>query len=272
MNNTENPLTVSELQNLANLARLDLIEISEGMRESIHWGSAFSIMEIAGVLYSNVIDEKKDMVLLSKGQGGPGIYALMHRLGLISDETWKTFHCDGSSLSELMEYNKKLGFYISGGSLGLALSYACGVGLLWKKTKKDGRIYVIMGDGEVDEGSVWEAFMSIGHFKLDNITLIIDANGLQSDGEVDMIMPLPDLGKTLREFCWDVCEVDGHDCQSINQVLLQKSTGIPKLVICHTIKGKGVSFMEGDPTWHDRTMTKAEFQKARNEVNNCVVR
>ena len=199
MNNTENPLTVSELQNLANLARLDLIEISEGMRESIHWGSAFSIMEIAGVLYSNVIDEKKDMVLLSKGQGGPGIYALMHRLGLISDETWKTFHCDGSSLSELMEYNKKLGFYISGGSLGLALSYACGVGLLWKKTKKDGRIYVIMGDGEVDEGSVWEAFMSIGHFKLDNITLIIDANGLQSDGEVDMIMPLPDLVKLVTK-------------------------------------------------------------------------
>ena len=248
------------------MARLDLVERSENLKESMHWGSAFSLMEIVSVLFSGVMNGN-DKFFLSKGHGAPGVYAILHQQGRMSDEEWGSYQADGSPLSELMEYNPKLGFCISGGSLGLAPSYAGGMALLWKKQNREGYIYVLTGDGELDEGSVWEAVISMSHYHLDNVTLMIDSNKLQSDGRTADTMNIPRVKDIFESFGWFVYEVDGHNCEQMVDVLKKKTMkDQPTAVICSTIKGRGVSFMEGDPKWHDRAMTTEEYQIAWNEV------
>ena len=259
-------LSPDQIQALANRARMDLVQRSEDLKETIHWGSAFSLMEIVSTLYFAVLNDE-DKFFLSKGHGAPGVYAVMHQQGILSDEDWASYHKDGSPISELMEYNPEYGFHISGGSLGLSPSYACGMALLWKKQNRQGHLYVLVGDGEMDEGSVWEAIISIAHFHLDNMTLIIDANKLQSDGNTADIMKIQNLSKGLEDFGWTAYETDGHDCKSLQEIFGRKPvSGKPTAVICDTIKGKGISFLESDPSWHDRTMTKNEYQRAWEEV------
>ena len=255
-----------QIQALANRARMDLVRRTENMKETIHWGSAFSLMEIVSVLFSGVLNDD-DKFFLSKGHGAPGVYAIMHQMGTLSDEDWESYRQDGSPISELMEYNPEYGFNISGGSLGLSPAYACGMGLLWKKQNRKDHIYVLVGDGEMDEGSVWEAIISIAHYHLENITLIVDANKLQLDGNTADIMNIQNLRKSFEDFGWTAYETDGHDCESLLEIFSKGSVnGKPTAVICDTIKGKGISFMEGDSTWHDRAMTKNEYQRAWEEV------
>ncbi len=257
-----------QIQKFANRARLDLIKRSETLTASVHWGSSFSIMEIVSTLFLGVMD-KDDKFFLSKGHAASAVYAIMHQQATITDEQWDSYQMDGSPISELMEYNPEFGFNISGGSLGLALSYAGGMALLWKKKRNTGHIYVLVGDGELDEGSVWEAIMSIGHYKLDNVTLLIDSNKYQSDGRTAEILNIPNLKLSLESFGWSVDEIDGHNCDELMKTLQKHLISAkPSAIICNTIKGKGISFMEGDPTWHDRLMKKDEYLEALKEVSS----
>lgn len=259
------------LQKNANRARLDLINHSEKLSESIHWGSVFSLMEIMTVFFYEIYNKDTDVFILSKGHAAAGIYAIMHQLGMINDDLWNTYRLDGSQLTELMEYNPKLGFACSGGSLGLGPSYGEGVALLKKKQKQKGRVYVVIGDGEANEGSVWEAFSSIAHYSLDNFTLIVDKNNLQSDGDTAQVMRIPNLTESLKEFGWNTYEIDGHDCKAIENVFRRDQFNEkPTAIICNTIKGKGVSFMEGEMIWHDKMMSTNELVLARKELNDRV--
>ena len=254
-------------QEIADKARLDMIDRSEVIGESMHWGGAFSLMEIMSVLLCDIYNKDRDVFILSKGHAAGGLYAIMHRLEMISDDLWNTYRMDGSELSELIEFNHKLGFACSGGSLGLGPSYGEGVAILKKRLNQEGHVYVVIGDGEANEGSVWEAFASIAHYSLDNFTLIIDKNNLQSDGDTKMVMKIPNLSECLKGFGWNTFEIDGHDCESILRVFSNnESNGRPTAVICNTIKGKGVSFMEGESVWHDRLMSMSELNLAREEL------
>lgn len=256
-------------QAIANKARLDLIHLAEVCKESIHFGGAFSMMEIVAVLYNSVLREGKDKFLLSKGHGAPAVYTVLHQLKAIDDDTLNTYRKDGSPLTELMEYNPAMGFETSGGSLGLGPSLAVGMALLAKKKNQDGEIYVIVGDGEMDEGSVWEAIMFAAQHCLNQLTLIIDFNGLQLDDYTDNIISLSRLGERLAAFGWNVMEIDGHNCKELLQAFRLDSEK-PKAVIAHTIKGKGVTFMEGKSLWHDLILSGKELEQAREEVMRYV--
>ncbi len=260
-----------KIQLLADQSRLDLINISENIKDSIHWGSTFSLMEVMAVFFSEVYRKEKDTFILSKGHAASGIYAILHRLGVISDDLWMSYRKDGSPLTELMEFNRELGFGCSGGSLGLGPSYGEGIALLNNKMKNDGKVYVVIGDGEANEGSVWEALASIGHYCLQNFTLIIDRNRLQSDGDTELVLKLPDFTEIISKFGWKTYDINGHDCEVILQTFVEsQQNNMPTVIVCNTIKGKGVSFMEGEAVWHDKGMTKTEFEQARKEVADRV--
>ncbi len=255
--------------------RKEMLELADLTNGSMHWGGSFSSAEILAVLYNSILNCKdkglseteKDKFLLSKGHAAMALYTAMHIVGLLSNEKLKEYQADGSCISELIEYNEELGFDTSGGSLGINLSYAVGMGLLAKRRGYSYRVYIEVGDGEIDEGSVWEAVMSASQFGLDNVTMIIDANRLQSDGSTEKIISWNALEARLSSFGWAVYSVDGHDCEALLNAFKSKdNAGKPKAVIANTIKGKGVSFFENISEWHDRVLKGAELQQAKEEV------
>ena len=164
--------------------------------------------------------------------------------------------------------NKVPGVEISSGSLGMGISFGIGAALAARLDGRKYRTYVLTGDGEMDEGQNWEAFMSAAKFDLDNLTVIIDANGVQLDGTNDEIMPLGDLTAKIRAFEWNVVECDGHDMRSILEALSKAETckGSPTAIVAHTVKGKGVSFMEGKAEWHGKTIDEKAYCKAMEEL------
>lgn len=191
----------------------------------------------------------------------------MYKVGLLSENQLSTYQQDGSPLSELVQANEELGFEASGGSLGLDASYAVGVALLAKKKGFSYRVYVEMGDGELDEGNVWEAIMAASQYKLDNLTMIIDANNVQLSGKTSDIMSWNNLLNRLESFGWNVISVNGHDCLALLDAFMNNhKLNIPLAVIANTIKGKGVSFMENDYHWHDHLLKGELLLKAREEV------
>lgn len=259
---------------LAKNMRKKMLNIAEYIDEDIHWGGAFSSVEILAVLYHGILNikqqtvfEKKDKFLLSKGHAAIAVYTAMNLEGLLSDELYSTYRDNGSSLSELMHYDKELGFEISGGSLGLGISYGVGLALLAKKKGFEYHTYVEVGDGELDEGNMWEAIMAASQFALDNLTVIVDSNMLQSDGSTEKIMNLGSLADKFQSFGFEVCEVDGHSCQALVEAFHTKNQkNLPKVIIAHTVKGKGVSFMESNPLWHDRRLKGDELKQAKEEI------
>lgn len=262
-------------QELAQKMRAEMLYLTKYGRDTMHWGGSFSSAELFAVLYAEILnvkerdldETKKDKFLLSKGHAALGLYTAMHQVGLLSDEQMKTYQQNGSCISELMEANPELGFETSGGSLGINPSYAVGIALLAKKKGYSYRTYVEVGDGEIDEGAVWEAIMAASQYELDNLILIIDANTVQSDGKTKDIMSWENLEGRLKAFGWNTVSVDGHDCE---QLLEAFSTHFEKkkpfAVIANTVKGKGVSFMENNYLWHDRVLKGEELEKAREEV------
>ena len=264
--NWQSEINAQQAQTLSDKARIDLLLRSKKIKDTIHWGGSLSLLEIVSVLFLDIMTND-DKFFLSKGHGAPGVYAIMHQLGKLSNQDWASYREDGSPITELMEYNPKIGFNVSGGSLGLAPSYASGMALLWKKMKKEGHIYILVGDGELNEGSVWEALIAAAHFQLDNITVLVDANKYQSDGKTECIMKIPELKRSFEDLGWIAYEVDGHDCSQLIEVLKKRKVeGKPTVIICNTVKGNGISFMENAPEWHDRAMTPDEYIQAWNEV------
>lgn len=263
----------------ANSMRKKMLEMSEISSGPMHWGGSFSCAEILATLYCAVLNVKdkglddmhKDKFLLSKGHAAMAVYSAMNLSGLLSDELLETYQQDGSIISELLEADRSLGFETSGGSLGLGLSYGAGLALAAKRKNYPYKVYVLVGDGEMNEGSIWEALMFASQHRLDNLTLIIDSNGLQSDGPTSEIVGGGSMKDRLCSFGWNTISVDGHCCKQLTEALAcSNEKGMPKAIIANTIKGKGVSFFENDFTWHDRSLKGTELEKAGEEVSRLV--
>lgn len=260
---------------------MDFKELSAELRKTIfktayngnsgHLGGAFSCVEILISLYfseilkydkNNHLWEERDKVILSKGHGCLALYTVLNKIGYISDEELKTYCKPYSKVGGEPKYMELKGVEATTGSLGRGLSFAVGIAIANKLDKKDAKVYTILGDGECQEGSVWESIMSAGHRKLDNLTVILDYNKIQAMGKLDDILSIGDIRKTWEGFGFYVYEVDGHNTEEIIDTLqknLQNNIEKPRLIIADTVKGKGVSIMENEPIWHYKLPNEGEL-------------
>lgn len=252
---------------------LDMLE-SAG---SGHPGGSFSATDILTVLYYGKMrlfddprDDRRDRFILSKGHANPPLYAILADKGYIEKEELKRLRHFGNKLQGHPDMNKCPGIDCSTGSLGQGLSVAVGMALGFKKQNKDNHVYVLTGDGELQEGIVWEALMAAAHYKLDNLTMIADCNGLQLDGSTDEVMSLGNLADKVRAFGFEVAEIDGHNFEEITKALDIKPQGKPLCIIARTIKGKGVSYMENNFAWHGNVPQGELLEKAKAELGGRV--
>jgi transketolase len=231
-----------------------------------HVGSSLSLIEIVRVLYDDVLRQRpaeprwagRDRFILSKGHGCLAQYALLADTGYFPVEELRTFCRRDSFLGGHPEAGKVPGVEASTGALGHGLPIGLGMAVAARIRKADTRVFVVMGDGEINEGSVWEAAMCAGKHGLANLTAIVDYNKLQSYGPVSQVQPLEPLADKWRAFGFDAVEADGHDVAELRRVFVQRSGARkPLAVICHTVKGKGLAFAEGDPNWHHKNRVSA---------------
>ena len=250
--------------------------LSAGANSS-HFGGALSVIEIISVLFSSIMSidknnpqwENRDRFILSKGHGCLAYYAALSELGYISKDELQTFEKDDSNLLGHPVINRKLGIDFSNGSLGMGLSLGIGVAMSGKKRKKTFDVYVILGDGECNEGSVWEAAMAAPNFNLDNLYVIIDKNNFQQTGSNKEIMNSYDLKKKWTSFGWSTEEIDGHNIHDIVSFFKKgKKIHKPKALIANTIKGKGFSFSENNNQWHHSVLSKSLYDQGLKELKN----
>lgn len=269
------PELIQNLEEKARLIRQDII-VMTGAAKSGHPGGSLSAADIIAALYFHVMRydpnnpkwPDRDRFVLSKGHACPVLYAALAKAGFYPKEEIITFRHIDSRLQGHPDMKKLPGVEFSTGSLGQGLSGAAGMALAGKLDKKDYRVFALIGDGESEEGQIWEAAMSSVHYGLDNLTAITDFNGLQIDGpncEVMNITPLPDKW---RAFGWHVIEIDGHNFVEILDALAPeaKVPGKPTMIIAHTIKGKGVSFMENQCDWHGKAPNEEQVKQALAEL------
>ena len=241
---------------------------------SAHLGGGLSLIEALAVLYGAVLNishlpyEKQDKFILSKGHGVLGYYAALAEFGIFDSKLLDTFLADGSDLIAHPVMKPEIGLEASTGSLGQGISMAVGLALSAKKKHYDYQTYVLCGNGESNEGSVWEACMSAVNFKLDNFTLFLDNNHMQSDGMSETVMNVSGkYGNMLKALGFQVIEVDGNDIEQVYDAFLTPhSPDVPKAIIGNTIKGKGISFMENNPKWHHNRLTREKFEEAMAEL------
>lgn len=237
-----------------------------------HFGGSLSMAEILAVLYSGFVKYDvndlvhRDRVILSKGHAALGLYCALYEAGLITKEDLDSFEQDGSDIVAHSKRNLHKGQEFSGGSLSLGLSYAVGVAHACKRKGLTNKVYVIVGDGELNEGLCWEAFMFASHYKLDNLTVIIDHNHLQADGTIEEVMNTSPLFDKMKAFGFDVQQIDGHSVSDIFNALLETSEEAPNAIIAETVKGKGVSFIENKAKWHHGSLNETRFKKALKEL------
>lgn len=237
-----------------------------------HIGSALSCIDLLAVLYAgaasitpeNQQDQTRDVVLVSKGHAAAGLYAVLAHSGFIPQEDLTTYCGDGSMLSGHITANVP-GVELSTGSLGHALAFGCGIALSRKRQERPGHVFAILSDGECDEGSIWESALFANHHRLDNLTAIIDRNGLQSLGPTEETLGLEPLPDKWRAFGWQVSEVDGHDHDQLWAAATARSHS-PQVIIASTVKGRGVSFMEGAVLWHYRSPQGSDLAQALLEI------
>jgi len=243
--------------------------------ESSHFGGGLSIVEITATLFGSIMSydpknpewEDRDRFILSKGHGCLGYYTALHEIGLISKDDLMKFEKTNSYLLGHPVMNRKKGIEFSNGSLGMGLSIGIGVALAAKKRKKNYKVYVLIGDGECNEGSVWEAAMAAPNFKLNNIISIVDRNNLQQTGTNKEIMSVGDIAEKWRSFAWDVIELDGHNIKELYDAFSnERNSTKPLAIIANTIKGKGFSFSENNNDWHHKIMSKSQYELAIKEL------
>jgi transketolase len=241
---------------------------------SSHFGGALSSVEIIATLFNNIInfdkknfkDKNRDRFILSKGHGCMVYYAALNLLGIISNEQLKTFEKDNSDLPGHPVKNSDLGIDFSTGSLGMGLSLGAGVAMALKKKKLNNKVFVLLGDGECNEGAVWETALSAPNLKLNNLTVIIDNNNFQQTGPTNQIMNTNNLEEKWKSFGWRTSTIDGHDIDKIFNALNDKDDSRPTAIICKTIKGKGFSFSENNNDWHHKIMTEKNYHNAIEEL------
>ncbi len=266
---------IIELKKIATNIRLGTLEAVYSA-SSGHPGGSLSIADILSYLYfvemkidpKNPKWEDRDRLVLSKGHTAPGLYAALAERGFFPKEDLKTFRQVDSYLQGHPDMKGTPGVDMTTGSLGLGISAACGMALSGKIYNKNYRVYAIMGDGEQDEGQVWEAAMFAAHYKLDNLCAFLDLNGLQIDGTTAEVMNTAPLDKKYEAFNWNVITIDAHDYNQIEAALnaAKATKGKPTLILAKSIKGKGVSYMENSVKWHGQAPKQEEYEQAVSEL------
>ena len=248
--------------------------------KSGHPGGSLSAADIYTYLYfkemnidpKNPKDENRDRFVLSKGHTCPGLYSALAQRGYFSPEELKSLRHIGAMLQGHPDMKGTPGIDMSSGSLGQGISAACGIALAGKMDKKDYRVYCLLGDGEIEEGQVWEASMFAGHHNLDNLCLIVDNNGLQIDGPVEEVGGVEPIDKKFEAFGFDVQKINGHDFDEIEAAFNHAKTvkGKPSVIIAKTIKGKDVSFMENQVGWHGAAPNAEQYEVAMADLNKIL--
>ena len=263
------------LENKAKQIRIDAVKAVYSAKSG-HPGGALSVADILAYLYFEEMnvdpkDPKKadrDRFVLSKGHACPALYAALAEKGFFPKDVLWTFRKDGSILQGHPDMKHIPGVDMSTGSLGQGISAACGMALSGKISGEKYRVYAIVGDGEIEEGQVWEAAMFAHHYKLDNLCIFIDFNGLQVDGTVQSVIDPTPIDEKFKAFGWNVVTIDGHDLDQIESAVegAKAAKGQPTAVIAKTVKGKGVSYMENAVDWHGKAPNDEEFAVAMKEL------
>ncbi len=241
----------------------------------VHMGSCLCVVDIIAAIYGGVLNfkpsepawEGRDRFILSKGHASMTLFSALEAVGIITEEKLFTFSQKESDLQTTAHIIPELGQEYSNGTLGFGLSYSVGLALASRLTNNPFHVYVLLGDGECNEGAIWEAAMSATHFKLSNLTAIVDLNLMQSDGHIEDVLSIR-LGDIWKGFNWDVvCIEDGHNISQLLEAFDQpRLEGKPRVIIAPTIKGKGISFMENNPEWHHGRVTQEIFETAMAEL------
>lgn len=264
-----------ELQKHATEIRKNIIRMVTNAKSG-HPGGSLSSTDLLTVLYFDVMDINKDNVnstdrdrfVLSKGHASPLLYSVLAEKGFLDKNLLSTFRQLGSPLQGHPNMHFVAGVDMSTGSLGQGLSAAVGMALANKLDKNEHRVYALMGDGECQEGQIWEAAMAAAHYKLDNLCAVLDFNGLQIDGKITDVMNPTPYDKKFEAFGWNVIEIDGHNIEEIKQAYTKakECKGKPTLILAHTVKGKGVSFMENLASWHGTAPNAEQCEAALKEL------
>ena len=255
--------------------RMGIIAGTHGAKAG-HPGGSLSAADVFTYLYFKELNidpkapqwQDRDRFVLSKGHTAPGLYAALAHRGFFPVEDLPTLRHIDSYLQGHPNMNTVPGVDMSTGSLGQGISCAAGMALAARRMGKTCRVYALLGDGEIQEGQVWEAFMLAHHYKLDNLCAVIDNNGLQIDGPVDQVMSPYPIPEKLKAFGWNVVEIDGHDFDQIAAAFAQarETKGVPTAIVMKTTKGKGVSFMENQAGWHGKAPNDEKYEKAMAEL------
>ncbi len=271
---------ITALEKIAVQVRKGIIEEVYSAKSG-HPGGSLSCADILTVLYFNQmnIDEKKpddqnrDRLVLSKGHAAPALYSVLAEKGYFDKELLKTFRKIGSNLQGHPDMNKVPGVDMTTGSLGQGISAAVGMAIASKMNKAGCKIYCILGDGEIEEGQVWEALIAASKNKLDNLCVILDNNNLQIDGEIDKVGGMNNMTEKLLSFGFNVINIDGHNISSIIDAFTtaKQTKGKPTVIIAKTIKGKGVSFMENKAEWHGKAPSEEEYNIAIADLDNAMI-
>lgn len=266
------------LNEITNVIRKDIVSMI-CKSKSGHPGGSLSAVEILTALYFDQMNidptnpkmEDRDRFVLSKGHAAPALYATLAERGYFDKEELNHLRKLGSMLQGHPDMKKIPGVEMSTGSLGQGFSVACGMAMAAKLDNAPWNVYALLGDGEVQEGIIWEAAMSAAHYKLDNMIAFLDYNGLQIDGEVESVMSINPIEDKFKTFGWNVITIDGHDFDQIFAALdMAKDTvGKPTMIIAKTIKGKGVSFMENQASWHGSAPNEEQLEQALSELGGA---
>lgn len=265
-------IAMNDIRTLAKAVRGHVLRMTHAARAS-HVGSALSMVDILAVLYARVLnvhpahpnDIHRDRLIVSKGHAASALYAVLAERGFLSTSLLSGYCADGSPLMGHVSH-KVPGVELSTGSLGHGLSVAAGLALAAGRTGASWRSIVILSDGELDEGACWEAALFAAHHRLERLLAIVDYNKIQSFGRVEEVMSLEPLADKWRSFGWSVVSIDGHDHDALYRALTANLDGRPRVVIAHTVKGKGVSFMEDQLAWHYKSPSDDDLARALTEI------
>jgi len=273
---TDRDKNIEKIKEMAKRMRKNVLDMAlNAGSSSSHFGGGLSIVDITATLYGVIMKldpqnpkwEGRDRFILSKGHGVLGYYTALSEIGYISKEDLESFEKDGTYLYGHPVMNRSKGIEFSNGSLGMGLSLGIGVAIAGKRKNIDYKVYVLMGDGECNEGSVWEAAMAGPHYKLDNLVAILDKNNLQQTGPNSEIMNVGDLVSKWKSFGWQVFEIDGHNVPEIYDTFLKvKDQTGPVAIVANTVKGKGFSFSENNNAWHHAPLSSSQYTAALEEL------
>ena len=266
---------IAELEEMARLCRIDIVKMTHAAKSG-HPGGSLSAIDSMVALYgtsmrfdtSNPDWDDRDRFVMSKGHASPAMYALLHQMGVLEESDLMTFRTLGSVCQGHVDMNWTDGVDFSAGSLGMGLSFGLGCALSAKMDSSERRIWVMLGDGETQEGQVWEAVMAADYHNANNLRVIVDRNRIQNDDFMEVQMEIGDIGAKFESFGWNVREVDGHDMAELVEVLdwTENTDSGPIAIIANTTKGKGVSFMEDNPDFHGKAPNNEELETALEEL------